>query len=122
MECPIQTYQQSPKIQWWYCYEVLCYYNVVHRSGTCSDPIGQQVNLRQDRQGHTVIFQNDDQKMISLAVDNSQGNQVSFIFYGELEMRDIFLDLNARKVQIFRQKRSSRRLSGENWGKKTFKF
>ena len=56
--------------------------------------------------------------MISLAVDNSQGNQVSFIFYGELEMRDIFLDLNARKVQIFRQKRSSRRLSGENWGKK----
>ena len=52
--------------------------------------------------------------MISLAVDNSQGNQVSFIFYGELEMGVIFLDLNARKVQIFRQKRSTRRLSGEN--------
>ena len=33
-------------------------------------------------------------------------------------MRDIFLDLNARKVQIFRQKRSSRRLSGENWEEK----
>ena len=29
-------------------------------------------------------------------------------------MRVIFLDLNARKVQIFRQKRSTRRLSGEN--------
>ena len=63
--------------------------------------------------------------MISLAVDNSQGNQVSFIFYGELEMGVIFLDLNARKVQIFRQKRPSRRLSGENWEEKktkTFKF
>ena len=33
-------------------------------------------------------------------------------------MRVIFLDLNARKVQIFRQKRPSRRLSGENWEEK----
>ena len=40
--------------------------------------------------------------------------QPSFFYCGELEMRVIFLDLNARKVQIFRQKRSTRRLSGEN--------